>query len=85
MRFANKHCIPFLAVNGAHGHTSTLGKMHGGIAISFRRMKNIDISRSGDYALLDPGLTNGDLVRYLWARGKHAGEHTIPTYHTQQH
>ncbi|KAK5658979.1 hypothetical protein OQA88_1799 [Cercophora sp. LCS_1] len=33
-------------------------------------MKGIQISDAGGYAELQPGLTNGDLIRYLWAHGK---------------
>ena len=73
VRFANNHTIPFLAVDGAHGSISTLGQMQGGIAISFVKMKGIQISAAGDYAELQPGLTNGDLIRYLWAHGKQTG------------
>jgi len=53
---------------------TTLGKMQGGIAISMNKMKGIQISPRGDYAKLQPGLTNGDLIRYLWANGKQTGE-----------
>lgn len=74
VRFANNHSLPFLAVDGAHGSMTTLGKMQGGIAISMNKMKGIQISPRGDYAKLQPGLTNGDLIRYLWANGKQTGE-----------
>jgi len=47
--------------------------MQGGIAISFIKMKGIQVSAAGNYAELQPGLTNGDLIRYLWAHGKQTG------------
>ncbi len=75
VRWANKHDLPFLAVGGAHGFLKTLGKMQGGIAISFIKMKDIKINPQGDSAELQPGLTNGELIRYLWPRGKQTGEH----------
>ncbi|KAK1832578.1 FAD-binding domain-containing protein [Podospora conica] len=70
VRFANTHSLPFLAVDGAHGATAALSKMHHGIAISFVRMKTVTLLPGGRLARLDPGLTNGDLVRALWAQGK---------------
>lgn len=75
VRWANKHNLPFLAVGGAHGFLKTLGKMQGGIAISFTKMKGIKINPKGDSAELQPGLTNGEIIRYLWPRGKQTGEH----------
>lgn len=66
--------MPFLAVDGAHGYTVSLNKMKSGIAISFRRMKAIAVNGDGKSAQLDPGLTNGDVVRGLWRINKHAGE-----------
>ncbi|KAK3987324.1 FAD-binding domain-containing protein [Cladorrhinum sp. PSN332] len=68
--FANKHSLPFLAVGGAHGATSSLGQLQGGIAISLANLKGISLSATGDYADMQPGLTNGELIRYLWPRGK---------------
>ncbi|KAK4113175.1 FAD-binding domain-containing protein [Canariomyces notabilis] len=70
VRFANEHSLPFLAVNGAHGWTSTLGRMQNGLAISFTRMKGINISPNGRYAEFQPGLTSGEALRGLWAQGK---------------
>jgi FAD/FMN-containing dehydrogenase len=75
VRWANKYNLPFLAVGGAHGFLTTLGRMQGGIAISFIKMKGINIYPEGDSAELQPGLTNGELIRYLWPRGKQAGEY----------
>lgn len=84
VRWANKHSLPFLAVGGAHGFLKTLGRMQGGIAISFIQMKGIEINPEGDSAELQPGLTNGELVRYLWPRGKQAGEQP-PNIHLTAH
>ncbi|KAK0746969.1 hypothetical protein B0T18DRAFT_489395 [Schizothecium vesticola] len=62
VRFANTHSLPFLAVDGAHGQTTTLAAMRHGIAISFVRMKTAEVLPCGDLARLGPGLTNGELV-----------------------
>ncbi|KAK4185322.1 FAD-binding domain-containing protein, partial [Podospora australis] len=70
VRFANTHGISFLAVAGAHGFSTTLAKLQGGIAISFINMKAIKLAPGGHYAELQPGLTNGELIRSLWAQGK---------------
>ncbi|KAK0638508.1 hypothetical protein B0T16DRAFT_338189 [Cercophora newfieldiana] len=70
VRFANKHSLPFLAVDGAHGHTTTLAKMQNGVAISLKKMKSIKIGPSGGYADLQAGLTSGEVMRHLWAHNK---------------
>jgi FAD/FMN-containing dehydrogenase len=72
--FANSYSIPFLAVDGGHGFLSTLGRMQQGIAISFRKMKTIAVNPDGLSAHLDPGVTNGEVVRALWAENKQTGE-----------
>ena len=41
------------------------------------KMKRIKISPSGDYADLGPGLTNGELIRGLWAEGKQTGKSLV--------
>lgn len=77
IRFANTHSLPFLAVDGAHGQTTALAKMSHGIAISFVRMKSVELLPGEDLARLGPGLTNGDLVRALWKMGKMTCMHKL--------
>lgn len=52
--------------------------MQEGIAISFIRMKTIMVDDSGKFAELGPGLTNGELIRGLWAQGKQTGKRMAP-------
>lgn len=48
--------------------------MQQGIAISFRKMKTIAVNPDGFSTHLDPGVTNGEVVRALWAENKQTGE-----------
>ena len=70
VQFAYEYSLPFLAVDGSHGYVPSLGKMQGGIAISFIKMKDIVLSSDGEFIDLQPGITTGELVQTLWAQGK---------------
>ncbi|KAF2998623.1 hypothetical protein E8E13_007204 [Curvularia kusanoi] len=68
--YANQKGKSFLAVSGGHGTTSQIANAKGGIGIHLGRMNNISIVDDGEAALIEGGVQNGDLVSYLWARGK---------------
>ncbi|KAF2668714.1 FAD binding domain-containing protein [Microthyrium microscopicum] len=70
IRFANLHSIPFLALGGGHGMTNTLAKLKGGLAISTRRMKTVELRKDGTTAKLGPGWKSGELLHALDAIGK---------------
>jgi FAD/FMN-containing dehydrogenase len=48
--------------------------MQNGIAISLRKMKGITLSHNGGFAELEPGLTNGEVVRTLGNQNKYTGK-----------
>lgn len=54
--------------------------MQGGVAISFVNMKGIWVDDGGEFAELEPGLTDGDLVRDLWEQGKQTCKCSCTTY-----
>ncbi|KAF2665772.1 FAD-binding domain-containing protein [Microthyrium microscopicum] len=68
--FANNHSIPFIAIGGGHGYTTTMGRMKNGIGISLKRMKTIELDKNNNTAHFGPGLTNGEVLRGLEALGK---------------
>lgn len=68
--YANNNEKPFLAISGGHGSTSVISKMKNGVGILMGGMSNITIVDDGRAALVDGGVFNGDLVPYLWSRGK---------------
>ena len=62
--------MPFLAVSGGHGTTSDLANAKDAIGIRFTQMRNITIVDDGQAVLIEGGVRTGDLLPYLWARGK---------------
>ena len=68
--YANEKRVPFLAVSGGHGTTSELANAKDAIGIRFTQMRNISIVDDGQAVLIEGGVRTGDLLPYLWARGK---------------
>ena len=48
-----------------------VGRLKDGVGIRLSQMNNISIVDNGQVVLIEGGVLNGDLVAYLWARGKH--------------
>ncbi|KAK5989605.1 FAD-linked oxidoreductase chyH [Cladobotryum mycophilum] len=72
VKFANKLGLPFLAFNGAHGSTTTLGKMRYGVEIYLSQLSSAEIANDGQTVKIGGG-TNAKLVTdTLWAAGKQA-------------
>lgn len=70
VQYANRKRKPFLAISGGHGTTALVGGVKDGIGIHLSQMSNISIVDHGQAVLIEGGVLNGDLVAYLWARGK---------------
>jgi hypothetical protein len=68
--YANEKRVPFLAVSGGHGTTSELANAKDAIGIRFNQMRNITIVDDGQAVLIEGGVRTGDLLPYLWTRGK---------------
>lgn len=62
--------IPFLAYNGKHGATTTLGRMDWGIAINLRKLSSVVIAPTGDKVTVGGGTNSKVLIDALWNAGK---------------
>jgi hypothetical protein len=70
IKFANKFDFPFLAFNGAHGATTTLGKMKEGIEIYLEQLTGVDIAEDGMTATIGGGTNSKVVTDTLWNAGK---------------
>lgn len=68
--YANEIKKPFLAISGGHGTTSLINNVKHGIGIYLSALDKITIVDDGEAALIEGGVLNGDLIPYLWSRGK---------------
>ena len=75
---ANQYSLPFLAFNGAHGSTTTLGRMDFGIEIYLEQLNTIEIARDGNTAKIGGGVNSKAMVDALWLAGKQTGKLIIP-------
>ena len=70
MKFANKHNVPFLTVNQAHGTASALSNVYNGIEIYISALNSIEIALDGNSALMGGGTYQDQVITYLAAHGK---------------
>ncbi|KAL1794199.1 hypothetical protein ACET3X_007620 [Alternaria dauci] len=70
--WANRLNIPFLAVTGGHGWTTTLNKLSYGIQINMRKLNTTTLSRDGKTAMVGGGTMQHEITRSLFALGKYA-------------
>lgn len=80
VRFASEYGIPFLAVSGAHGWTTTLNSLPHGIQINLRRLNSTTLDPSGDTATIGGGTLQYEANRALFAKGKQAGKLAFSTH-----
>jgi hypothetical protein len=71
---ANRFNIPFLAVSGTHGWTTSLNKLPYGIQINMRKLNTTTISPGGKTAFVGGGTLQYEITRSLFAHGKYAGK-----------
>jgi FAD/FMN-containing dehydrogenase len=74
VRYANKHDVPFLAVNGGHGNIESLENVHEGIEIWLHKLNEVAISDEGDTATFGGGILSYEVIESLWAAGKQTGK-----------
>ncbi|KAJ7034037.1 FAD-dependent oxygenase [Mycena alexandri] len=67
---ANSFGLPWLAVSGRHGSTSTLHKLEHGIQISLSKLNNITMNIDGQTANFGGGVLSKNVVDTLWSWGK---------------
>jgi hypothetical protein len=70
---ASRFDVPFLAVSGRHGWTSTLNRFPYGIQINMRQLNTTTLGREGTSAIVGGGRLQHELTRSLFAEGKYAG------------
>ncbi|KAM4065224.1 FAD binding domain-containing protein [Hirsutella rhossiliensis] len=68
VEYCNENSIEFLAHNGGHGSTHSLGQFNG-IQINMGNLRNITIQPSGETAWFQGGVHGGPTTRYLWDQG----------------
>ncbi|KAF1911050.1 hypothetical protein BDU57DRAFT_485443 [Ampelomyces quisqualis] len=68
---ASRFNIPFLAVSGGHGWTSTLDKLPYGIQINLRKLNTTTVNHDGKTATVGGGTLQHEIVRSLFAKGKY--------------
>ncbi|KAF7589730.1 hypothetical protein BBP40_003929 [Aspergillus hancockii] len=70
VKYANKHHVPFIAINGGHGNIETLENVHQGIEIWLHKLNTVAISDTGDTATFGGGILSHEVIESLWAAGK---------------
>ncbi|KAL9082956.1 MAG: hypothetical protein Q9165_008719 [Trypethelium subeluteriae] len=68
VQYCNANSIDFLALNGGHGISASLG-IFNGIQISMWQLNNITIQPNDKSAWLGGGTLVGPVVQYLWDKG----------------
>jgi FAD/FMN-containing dehydrogenase len=71
---ANRFNIPFLAVSGTHGWTTSLNRFPYGIQINMRKLNTTTISPDGKTAVAGGGTLQHEITHSLFAHGKYAGK-----------
>lgn len=74
VKLANRFGLPFLAVNGGHGTTSSLNTIQRGVSINLRALNHVQISQDGESALIGGGANTHEVINALAAGGKATGE-----------
>ncbi|KAJ7762588.1 FAD binding domain-containing protein [Mycena metata] len=67
---ANSFGLPWLAVSGRHGSTSTLHKLRHGVQISLSKLNDITMNPDGQTANFGGGVLSKKVTDTLWAWGK---------------
>jgi FAD/FMN-containing dehydrogenase len=73
VRYAIENSLPFLTVNGGHGMTETLNRFKGGLGISMKRMKLLELNEDNKTAQMGAGLISGEVIRKLGKLDKRTG------------
>ncbi|KAL8663420.1 MAG: hypothetical protein Q9168_008098, partial [Polycauliona sp. 1 TL-2023] len=77
VKYANKHNIPFLAVNRGHGASLELNNLRHGISINLFNLDSIVISADNRTAVLGGGVYADPLIRTLAKSGKTAATTSV--------
>lgn len=74
VKLANRLGLPFLAVNGGHGTTSSLNTIQHGVFINLRALNHVRVSQDGHSALVGGGARTHEVINALAASGKVTGK-----------
>lgn len=69
---ANRFNVPFLAISGGHGWTTSLNELPYGIQINMRKLNTTTLSQDGKTAIVGGGTKQYEITRSLFALGKYA-------------
>ncbi|TGJ85551.1 hypothetical protein E0Z10_g3189 [Xylaria hypoxylon] len=61
--------IPFLATGGRHSYTTTLGKLHDGLAIDLSQLNSVKIDEVAETVTVGPGVIIDDILDPLFHAG----------------
>lgn len=73
VKYANEKDIPYLAVSGGHGGTTTVGRMQNGIEIWLKNLSSVQIAADGKTAQIGGGALTKTVIDTLWPAGKQTG------------
>jgi len=68
--YAHKRNIPFLAVSGGHGWTTSLNKLNGGIQINMRKLNSTTVDQGGKTGTVGGGALQWEATKALYDAGK---------------
>ncbi|KAI1660864.1 FAD-binding domain-containing protein [Daldinia decipiens] len=69
VKLATTHKIPFLATGGRHGYTTTLGRLHNGLAIDLSHFNSLNLNTTAQTLTVGPGVRVGDIFDPLYNAG----------------
>ncbi|KAJ0414362.1 FAD-dependent oxidase [Aspergillus carlsbadensis] len=70
VRFASRNDIPFLAVGGGHGFTTTLGEVENGLEIDLSQFDRVSVDARRNRLTIGGGVRFRDVMDPLYAAGK---------------
>ncbi|KAL2799530.1 FAD-dependent oxidase [Aspergillus keveii] len=70
VRFASRNDIPFLAVGGGHGFTTTLGDVKEGLEIDLSQFDRVSVDARNNRMTIGGGVRFRDIMDPLYAAGK---------------
>ncbi|RWA08729.1 hypothetical protein EKO27_g6368 [Xylaria grammica] len=69
VKLATRFNIPFLATGGRHSYTTTLGKLHDGLAIDLSQLDTVEIDKVAETVTVGPGVIINDILDPLFDAG----------------
>ncbi|OAA45676.1 FAD-binding, type 2 [Metarhizium rileyi] len=73
IKYANRRSMPFLAVSGGHGWSSSLNNVRNGIQINMRKLNTTRLRDEGNSAIVGGGTMQYEITAALFNSGKRAG------------